>query len=75
MLLYFENKKDLVLDENITYLVETSIGYKTSSIVAILEKINKVKKKLYYNGNEQMVLEWLLLQILEVKYLCKKLSV
>ena len=28
-----------------------------------------------YNGNEQMVLEWLLLQILEVKYICKKLSV
>ncbi|MBR2614724.1 MAG: hypothetical protein IKC71_03915 [Clostridia bacterium] len=75
MLLYFENKKELILDKNITYLVETSIDYKTQSIVAILDKISTAKKKLFYNGNEQMVLEWLLLQILEVKYICKKLSV
>jgi len=75
MLLYLNNKQNLVLDNNIVYLVETSIDYKIQSILTILDKIKEAKKRLFYNGNEQMVLEWLLLQILEVKYICKKLSV
>ena len=48
-------------------------GYKTASVINALEKITEVQKRLFFNVNEQMLLEWLYLQILEGRFKWQKL--
>ncbi len=48
-------------------------GYKTASALNALEKITEVQKRLFFNVNEQMLIEWLYLQILEGRFKWQKL--
>ena len=48
-------------------------GYKTASVINALEKITEAQKRLFFNVNEQMLIEWLYLQILEGRFKWQKL--
>ena len=47
--------------------------FKTASLIYALNAVSEAEKRKYYNGNDLMVVEWLLFQILEGKYRCQKL--
>ena len=48
-------------------------GYKTGSVINALEKIAEANKRLTFNANATMLVEWLLLQILEGRFKWQKL--
>lgn len=52
-------------------LVDSSSNYTVRALCKIVEVINKFQKEIFYNSNYVLALENMLLNILEVKFLCK----
>lgn len=52
-------------------LKRASENYSIKALVKINEKINEEQKQVFYNVNQLIAMENLLLNILEVKYICK----
>ena len=52
-------------------LKKASESYSIKALIKINEKINKQQKEVFYNVNQLIAMENLLLNILEVKYICK----
>ena len=73
MLLISQGKEDLIFFSEDIKMLKTAEGYNTGSILHILDKIVEAKKRKMQNANAQMLVEWLLFQILEGKYKWRKL--
>lgn len=65
-------KEDLVKNKNVFNDTINAEGYPIGAIVYAIDKIAEARKKLSYNGNRGMIIEWLLLQILEGKFKWRK---
>ena len=72
-LLYLKNGKQnlMRLKTSITQLESVEREYTVEAIIEIEKLINKAMLELSYNCNFNVVIENLILNILEVKYLCK----
>jgi hypothetical protein len=57
----------------IELLLKQTQNFSKGAIIHALEKSAEALKRLEYNGNPVMVIEWLLFQILEGKYKWQKL--
>ena len=54
-------------------ILKSAQGYNTGSVVYILEKITEAYKRIKFNTNPVMLVDWLLFSILEGKYKWQKL--
>lgn len=73
MLLGFSGREDLVKNKTLYEKIKGAEGYKTGSIIYALEKITEAQKRKKFNANANMLIEWLLMQILEGRYKWQKL--
>lgn len=73
LLVYKEGKGELALNKKQVELLKDVKGFSVGAIISILEKVNEAEKKDFFNANSQMTNEWMLFQILEVKYKWQKL--
>ena len=67
-----EGREDLVLNQMVGQLKNVK-GFKTGSVLHAIESIAEANKRLKFNANATMLIEWLLFQILEGKYKWQKL--
>ena len=65
------NFKDLKLTYFSKELKEASVNYTVKALCKIVEILNKFQKEIFYNVNNLLAMENLLLNILEVKFICK----
>ncbi len=72
MLVYYNGKSELVLNEEILSSSALTVGYNASSCVYALSKIEEARVRKKFNANATMLLEWLLFQILEGKHKWQK---
>ncbi len=72
MLVYYNGKNELVLNEEILSSPALKVGYNASSCVYALTKIEEAKVRKKFNANATMLIEWLLFQILEGKHKWQK---
>lgn len=73
LLTFRQGKEELVINKRVLQLTKTAQGYNTGAIIYALERINEGYKRIKYNQNGTMLIEWLLFQILEGKYKWQKL--
>lgn len=66
-------KEELIKDKKDLDRLKAAEGYRTGSIVHALELIAEARKKIKFNANAQMLVEWLLFGILEGKHKWQKL--
>lgn len=71
MMVYFSDKRLCQNSPNLDFFDKIT-GYNRASCIYALDKISEAKRKVWFNGNDTMVTERLLLQILEGKYKWKK---
>lgn len=65
--------KGLIIGKHKTEeIVKLSASYNTACAIGIIERIEKMKKLLYYNINNTNVAEQLMFAILEVKFRCNR---
>jgi DNA polymerase-3 subunit delta' len=67
-----ENRQDLALNQTVNQLKNVK-GFKTGSVLHAIESVTEASKRLKFNANATMLIEWLLFQILEGKYKWQKL--
>ena len=73
MLAGAENRENLVFDLPAYEKVKNAEGFTEGAIVYAIEKIKEAEERLKFNSSEEMVVEWLMFQILEGKYKWRKL--
>lgn len=73
LLVYKNGQKSLVKNPAFLQEIKEVIGYKTGTIIDVLERIRQAKQRLDAQNKPEMVVEWLFFQILEVKYKWQKL--
>lgn len=71
MMVYFSDQRLCQNSPNIDFF-DKVVGFNRASCLYALDKISEAKRKVWFNGNDVMVIERLLLQILEGKYKWKK---
>ncbi len=69
MLIFKQNENLIKQKDSRLFLAE---GYNTGALIYILEKIVEAKRRKKQNANAQMLIEWLLFQILEGKFKWRK---
>lgn len=72
MLCYCENRKDLIRSESLFDRIKDAEGFNRGSIMHAIDKTGEALTRKKYNGNDQMITEWLFFQILEGKYKWQK---
>ncbi len=73
MLVIEQGRVDLVLNKQNLENFSHVEGYSAGALIYIQEKILQAKKRKKFNANAQMLIEWILFQILEGKYKWRKL--
>ena len=73
MLLASEGKSELISNESAYNVTKNAVGFNTGAIIHALDKITEARKRKKFNANPQMLIEWLMLQILEGKFKWQKL--
>lgn len=67
-----ENKAELIKNKQNIERLKLAYNFKTASVIHAIESVNEANKKLKFNANPTMVVEWLLFQILEGKFKWQK---
>lgn len=73
MLAIDQGKDDLAMNQSQLQDLKSASRFNTGSIIHALEKVLEAHKRLKFNANPTMLIEWLLFQILEGKYKWQKL--
>ncbi len=73
MLVAMQGREDLVKNKKLFDKTKNAQGYKTGSVINALEKICEAQKRKKFNANTNMLIEWLLMQILEGRHKWLKL--
>lgn len=73
MLVASENEKELVSNLEAYQTIKGAKGFNSGAILHALDKLTEARKRKKFNANPQMLLEWLMLQILEGKFKWQKL--
>ncbi len=73
MLVISEGKGELASSTQAKRVLENSVNFSIGAIINAIEKINEAFERKKFNANDQMLIEWLLFQILEGKYKWQKL--
>ncbi len=73
MLVAGEKKESLVINAKAYEFTKTAKGFNSGAIAHALDKIAEARKRKKFNANPQMLIEWLMLQILEGKFKWQKL--
>ena len=68
-----QGKEDLVLSKGELEKLKGEQRFNTGSVIHALECVTEANKRLKFNANATMLIEWLLFQILEGKYKWQKL--
>ena len=72
MLCACEGRKDLIRSEKLFKGIENAEGFTRGAIMHAIDKTGEALLRKKYNGNDQMITEWLFFQILEGKYKWQK---
>lgn len=67
-----ENKPELIKNKHTIERLKLAYNFKTASVIHAIESVNEANKRLKFNANPTMVVEWLLFQILEGKFKWQK---
>ena len=70
-LVYFTDERLCENSPNVDF-IKKKHGFNRASVIYAIERVKDAKMKDYFNGNDLMIIERLLLQILEGKYKWKK---
>ena len=73
MLAINQGREDLAMNQNQVQALKEASRFNTGSLIHALEKVTEAHKRLKFNANPTMLIEWLLFQILEGKYKWQKL--
>lgn len=73
LMVALNNSKALVRDQKIIQLKDNITNLTLGAVLHALGSVNEANKRLKYNANPVMLIEWLLFQILEGKYKWQKL--
>ncbi|MBO4594337.1 MAG: hypothetical protein J5697_01385 [Clostridia bacterium] len=72
MLCKSEGRADLIRSEKLFDGIKGAEGFTRGAIMHAIDKTNEALTRKKYNGNDQMITEWLFFQILEGKYKWQK---
>ncbi len=68
LLVTIEGKEGLVSNVKLNQKIKTASGYNRGAITYIFDVIREAEKRLKYNANQKMLIEWILFSVLEGKY-------
>lgn len=72
MLAYYSGKENLVFNKSYIEEIAEAKGFSQGAAVFILDRIIEANKRKKFNGNLQMITEWLLFSVLEGKHKWQK---
>ncbi len=73
MLTIWQGREDLAMNQIEVQSLKNASRFNTGAIIHALEKVVEAQKRLKFNANPTMLIEWLLFQILEGKFKWQKL--